>query len=727
MRIGLGLPCALFLVAWPAHADFNDATMTYRANVAGGKDGGIHWVDLNEDGRADLIVNTGSGSAASRILFWTGNGYDDVTATHAPGLLSNVTERSIIAADVNHDGYVDFARNSSARIELYLNKGPAANPPYSFGDATGGPNLLIDNNTISGLNSEFLGWLDYNGDGYLDLVADNHNGGIEMFENPADGSAAFVAVTTTGFPVGTAPGDYGAITDYDVDGDVDVLVRRDGNPDLWVNQGNGTFIASAFDLGAPNSNKGGAAFCDLDDDGDFDLFWTDGGSGSNQVFENSGGALVATNAPATVNGNIDGVACADVDHDGDLDLFLTSSAADQLFINDGNFSFTLDNRGITSAANGEAAQFADFDNDGDMDLIVNQDGDNALFENDTDGSDYLMVKVLADVAVCPNAPVHRTDVGATLTLSDENGAVTGVREINGGKGHGSQGYALAHFGLASSGGPNRSYDISISFRFGDEPDATLPVNPSQLGNYQLLEVVHNDPDGDNILTSDEIADTAMAGVSDDMDGDGYANWNDSDADGDGLLDADEAGDADRCSPADDTDGDGATNYLDLDSDDDDVDDGEEIVIGTDPLDPDSDDDGLLDGEEIDTYMTDPLDPDSDGGGVNDGDEVLIDMTDPNDPCDDVGGGGGPGCGSGGGGAGAASGTGGSGAAGGGAASASGGSSGSGLGADDDGLVSAIGGCGCGTRPLSGERRDDGQGAGLLMLLGAAMMMRRRWR
>ena len=50
--------------------------------------------------------------------------------------------------------------------------------------------------------------------------------------------------------------------------------------------------------------------------------------------------------------------------------------------------------------------------------------------------------------------------------------------------------------------------------FGDEPDAHIQVRPDTLGSYQVLEVVHNDPDGDGILTDVEDKASTSAGVSD---------------------------------------------------------------------------------------------------------------------------------------------------------------------------------------------------------------------
>lgn len=570
-------------VAAPAQADFTRVTGS-GLETPGDKDGGLCWADFNDDGFLDVLVNTMSDDAAnrSRLLFSDGAlpspSFTDVTDTHAAGFTREVTERSAIAADLNNDGYNDIIRNRYPRLEIYLNQGPGGTPPFSFGDASQDPQFVITPAVIPGQNTEGVGIIDVNNDGWLDVVVDNHGNGFIVLENPTDGTANFNIVlnsAVTGLPdSGNTAGDYAAVTDYDADGFVDLVGRKDVGLDLFRNNGDGTFTGQTeHDFSAPNGNKGGVVFCDFDDDGDFDLFRTDGGvdqigsAGVNQIFRNDAGVFVASGAPATAPaGNIDGAACADVDHDGDLDLFVTSDGNDTLFRNDTNggpLAFTVDNLNITGAEDGEGAVFADYDQDGDLDLLINQDNGNELWRNNTDDGNYLLVQVLADVGDCPGGRIYRTDLGAVVRLLDADGnPISGIREVNGGKGHGSQGAPDVHFGLP--GGPDEEVIVWVNFQYGTEPDAYIPVTPSALGAYQRIIIRSSDPDGDGILTSEEMADAANHPGGDDIDGDGHLNWHDTDADGDGISDADEAGDADPCTPAVDSDGDGLPDYTDTD-------------------------------------------------------------------------------------------------------------------------------------------------------------------
>ena len=365
----------------------------------------------------------------------------------------------MICADINNDGWIDLARNTHKRVEIYLNRGPEATPPFSLGDERQDPNQVI-RSIPGGMNTEGMGWIDFDLDGDLDLLLDNHNFGIDLFENRAAQGETLPLLHATpdasplGLPIRATNGDYLAVGDYDDDGWIDVLARKAGELDLWHNIGSlGSFDRfepnASFDEQARNDNKGGVAFCDLDADGDLDAFWTD--AGDNQIWRNEKGQFEPTGEPAASSGvelrwrRIDGVACADVDNDGDLDLFLSDGeGAGFLFRNDttpgsdAELSFRRDNRAIQIRGDGEAVAFADVDNDGDLDLAVNVNrGSNQLWlsgANDRGLDNYLVVRALR----CLPGGGFRDDVGATIGLFDPEDPsllLTPLQEVNGGRGH----------------------------------------------------------------------------------------------------------------------------------------------------------------------------------------------------------------------------------------------------------------------------------------------------
>ena len=334
--------------------------------------------------------------------------------------------------------------------------------------------------------------MDYDADGDIDLLWVNHQS-LVAFDNDGNGNLTYADNAVNGLPgSGTSKtGDYAAFTDLDADGDVDFLARLEDNTDLWINNG-GTFSANAFDEAPLNNNKGGVAFCDFDADGDFDFVWTD--AGVNQIWEQTGlgsTTFAARGVPLGITGDIDGVACGDIDNDGDVDLLLTSDVNDHLFRNDGGFTFTDVAPAAFGADDGEGAAFADYDRDGDLDLLINQDSANELWRNDTNNANYLVVRALYEDTV---KLTTRDALGATITLLDCQGNLMApIRDVNGGRGHGSQDPSYVHFGLPLSGtpsGPAGEYILRVEFVGGGVVGKA--VVPANIGGYQLVTVTDTD-------------------------------------------------------------------------------------------------------------------------------------------------------------------------------------------------------------------------------------------
>ncbi len=637
-------------------ADFTAVGAATGTAVGGDKDGGIAWGDFNGDGWPDLIVNTATADG-SRLLFSDGAAPDpefrDVTATHAPGLAERTLERSVVVGDINNDGHLDLVRNGFVRVEVYLNRGPDADPPFSFGDDDGGPNLDIGTGDVDGLNCEGLGLVDLDDDGWLDVLTDNGDNGFIVLRNPADGTGDLIIedVTGTGLDALAFETDFFTLADLDGNGYTDIIARRDRARDIFLRQPGGLdfTLLDVPDLTAPGGNKGGILACDFDNDGDLDLYYTDGGvdeggTGArvNEILRQTPDGFVSTGTPGALPGflDVDGADCGDVDNDGDLDLFLSANLADVLFLNEfsetGRVTLVETETGIVGPTNGEAATFGDYDRDGDLDIVVNQDVAAELWRNDHGGEAALMVRVQMEVA----PGVFRDDIGAAVRLFDADGVSAGpLREVNGAKGHGSQQPALLHYGLPD--GPDATYLVQVRFSGGALPYTqtgpralvTRSVVPSEIAGYRVLVVRDNDPDGDGLL-DDEERSHGTDPVDPDTDGDGLSDGDevnrhgtdptDEDSDGGGTSDGVEV--RWGTDPLDPDDDDDPPSDLDMDG----VPDIIEVSLGLDPEDPDTDGDGLTDGEELAAGTprefdpgvdTDPLDADSDDDGLSDGDEA----------------------------------------------------------------------------------------------------------
>ncbi|MEM7657641.1 MAG: FG-GAP-like repeat-containing protein [Bacteroidota bacterium] len=482
---------------------------------------------------------------------------------------------------------------------IYLNQGPSNG--YAFGVGTDHtPNRTLQNSDFhdNNMNTEGVFLADFDNDGWLDLVVENHNYGIDIFVNPKDGTANFICLdpSVTGLPASATDGDYGSCVDFDDDGDIDIIARKRNENDFFVNNGDGTFVDGQNIDDANNGNKGGVSFADFDNDGDYDLFWTD--NGVNQIWLNDGtNTLVPTNGGsgtgepwasagiAAPSSGIDGCATGDVNNDGKMDLFLTAdNGTSFLFLNQtadgGSLSFMQDNLGIDVDANGEGCAFADYDNDGDLDLYLNvRNGNNQLWRNDlNDGgaADYLYIEPRIDLG----GGIWRAAVGANIVLEDCDGnVVSGIREVPTTSGHGTDASDCVHFGLP--GGPNQLYNVVVRFVAvnGTRVEITKQITPAEIAG-QLLVIYDTDPN--SIGRCDDFDQDGTPDRRDlDDDSDGTPDWAETylqDHDGDGTPDYQ---DAEFCTatfqgvqgwdcadglpdPSGDLDGDGTANYLDAD-------------------------------------------------------------------------------------------------------------------------------------------------------------------
>ena len=334
-----------------------------------------------------------------------------------------------------------------------------------FVDAT--PLSGIDHRNVCGAptehkgwNSEILGagaaWLDYDGDGNLDLYIVNGS----AYDRPpgrgepnklyrGDGKGRFVDVTTK-----AGVGDRGwglgvAVGDLDNDGDPDLYVTNFGPNVLYRNNGDGTFTDVTKHAGVGNALlSASAAFFDIEGDGDLDLYVTNyhdcdpeviprrdseaaqsehcryrgipvacgplgtpplqdalyrnKGDGTFEDVTRASGAWLDTPRYAL------GVVTADYDNDGDQDIYVANdSVQNSLWQNRGDGTFV--DVGVPTltalSADGKAqagmgADFGDYNRDGLLDLVVTNfsHGLNTVYKN-VNGKFFIDDSALAGMGV----------------------------------------------------------------------------------------------------------------------------------------------------------------------------------------------------------------------------------------------------------------------------------------------------------------------------------------
>ncbi|MEZ5173687.1 MAG: FG-GAP-like repeat-containing protein [Bacteroidia bacterium] len=292
------------------------------------------WADVDNDGDLDVLVLN---NTLNPNFYYTNNGNGSFTRNQNPGFASEVSYyHGASWVDFDNDGLLDVYLSNfwSTRFnELWKNTG-------------GGNFLKTDNNDISQTISQTVGatWADYNNDGFQDLFVPGNEGAANLlFRNTGNGNfekiTSGVVVNSGGFSVGSCWGD------IDNDGDMDLFVANSGNQnnDLFINQGDGTFVKR---LTGPEVNSGGhshgCSFADIDNDADLDLYVTND-QGNKFLYLNDGLGNFSILAGELITDNFGlafGHAWSDIDHDGDLDLAVAthSNQANRIFINNGNLN-----------------------------------------------------------------------------------------------------------------------------------------------------------------------------------------------------------------------------------------------------------------------------------------------------------------------------------------------------------------------------------------------------
>jgi len=225
-------------------------------------------------------------------------------------------------------------------------------------------------------------WLDFNGDGNMDLYITMRDASNRLYENNGPPNYDFTEVAAT-YNLEDAAGDGSGVgvADFDNDGDPDIYVCNTNEDRLYRNDGNTfTDITVASDIGLSNDSRStSASWGDYDQDGYLDLY-------------------VSRHMPHPTNST-------------------NATRQDQLYHNDGDGTFTdvselLDESLLFGP--GFIGGFVDYDNDSDMDIIVindcaftQEEGRTRIFRNDggTDGvTDWDFAEVAASVGVddCSN-------------------------------------------------------------------------------------------------------------------------------------------------------------------------------------------------------------------------------------------------------------------------------------------------------------------------------------
>jgi len=481
--------------------------------------GGLVCADFDLDGHLDLVVVNGSTiervregqpGFAPRVLLGDGQGGFEL-GTGPWELAPGRWGMGGTAGDVDGDGDPDLFITEWGKNRLFLNDGGQGFVEVTEGIPGAGEDDPPRPTGLAGSRwSTSCAFLDYDGDGHLDLVVVNYlafhleevkgpgegctwkghdvmcgpEGMIpvhdQLFRGRGDGTFEDVSLQAklrpdlAGFGLGVMT------LDYDNDGDTDVYVANDSTANhLWENQGDGTFKEVALRRAVSHDPNGkeqagmGIACGDVDGDGRSDLFVTNF-SGERNAFYRSARKTgfrdrvdVAGLGGPSIQRLGWGTGFGDYDLDGHMDLFVVNghvypqadragtdtsyAQPDQLFRGaaDGRFG----EEPLSDEAEprvSRAALAADFDGDGDLDLVVLQvNGAVRYLENRAprdDDSHWLAVRLLGSTS-------HPDAIGARVEVVC--GERTRMAEVRTTGGYQAGSPRRLHFGL----GPAERVDV----------------------------------------------------------------------------------------------------------------------------------------------------------------------------------------------------------------------------------------------------------------------------
>jgi len=317
--------------------------------------GGLAFLDYDSDGALDLyLVQSGelmeeSGGSYQNQLLRNVNGGRFEEVPEAAGANDDGYGHGCAVGDIDADGDVDlFVANVRADV-MYRNEsatfvdvtdeagvagsGWSASSAFVDIDNDGDLDLFVTNNLRWDPGGHIQCASQGRGHDYCSPKNHNSPSTDKLYINQGDG--AFIAaddsrgiLAKSGIGLGVAP------ADFDGDGDVDIYVANDSVPNhLWVNDGGGSFSEEALPRGCAVNGSGlaeagmGVHAADIDSDGDWDLFMTHIHNETNTYYRNNAG-LFSDRTPVTGLSRPSmgmtgwGLGFHDFDHDAELDVFI---------------------------------------------------------------------------------------------------------------------------------------------------------------------------------------------------------------------------------------------------------------------------------------------------------------------------------------------------------------------------------------------------------------------
>ena len=490
--------------------------------------GGICVFDLNKDGYQDIYL---TGGINEDLLYLNQKDGTFKNILDQAGLerTKHFATQGVAGADVNKDGWIDLfittitTTDSVKTIPRATNLFFLNNGDNTFREATVEYRIDQMNSFSTGVN-----FGDFNADGYPDVYVGNyfHEYTGELNEI-SDATIVNANNTARGYLLLNKKGEYfenvyakyglnhrgfgfgGLFTDFDNDGDSDLLVNHDfgykAKPNYLLQneypKKSFTYVEKQLDMDL-RINAMAAAVGDYDNNGLLDYFVTN--IRFNHFMVNQGVGKPFINKSKELGTQLFkiswGANFGDFDQDGDLDLFVANGDLNPNCTPMNNFYYENNNNKFTEVAYkvgvndygiSRGSVIFDIENDGDLDiLVVNQNpvlaypipSKTILYRNDSTQGNWIKI-ALQGIQSEANGIGSRVKIVCDTTQM--------IREIDGGgSSHLSQNSTIAHFGLGTT---NQIDSIIVTWVGGKQQILT-----NQAAN-QLLTVVEKPAEKSGLL------------------------------------------------------------------------------------------------------------------------------------------------------------------------------------------------------------------------------------
>ncbi len=459
---------------------------------------GVAWLDYDQDGRMDLYFVQSAAtdiykpSKPLRSALYHNNGdgtCTDVTAKAGLGAEGHYGQ-GVAVGDYDNDGYPDLYITGYGSAILFHNNGDE-----TFSDVTAKAGVGDE-----GGWSTSAGWLDYDKDGWLDLVVTNyiewsprnniwcgerrpgyrsycHPGNYKgqktkLYHNNRNGTFTDVSdASGVGKPESKGMGV--VLADFNNDGWTDIAIANDSWPNfLFLNRHDGTFQDVSLISGMAAGEEGryeagmGIDASDVDGDGWQDVYVTHLDFELNRLYHNNQDGTFTDDTYRSGIGNkailLSGVSMKflDYDNDGWDDILqLNGAMLDNVRLyhsevsypepmlmyrnlGKGQFEKVSDSLGpdFVRPIVGRGLATADYDNDGDIDIVTNNRGDYpTLLRNDGGNANHWLEVLLI------GTKSNRDGIGASLKLTADG--FVHVEQVKGGMSYMSASDPRILFGL----------------------------------------------------------------------------------------------------------------------------------------------------------------------------------------------------------------------------------------------------------------------------------------